>query len=132
MNSIMARRASLFTVLGLLAVLTSSCGGGSDEEGAPAPLRLSADEITFTGPNSTSCGTGTALVYVYGGAAPYKIDNTWPTVMTVSKTQVNHPGESFELNVFNAGFCVAPATIVVTDARNRQVTLTVTTEVGDQ
>lgn len=129
MNSQKIRKAATVPAL-MLTVLLASCGGGSDEEGAPAALHLSADTIGFKGPDANSCGTGTALIYVYGGAAPYKIDNTWPDVMTVSKTQVDHPGESFVLTVYNAGFCVDPATIVVTDSRNRQATLTVKTEVG--
>lgn len=129
MNSQKIRAAAILTSM-MLTVLMTSCGGGGDEEGAPAALHLSADTVTFKGGDANSCGTGTTLIYVYGGAAPYKIDNTWPDVMTVSKTQVDHPGESFLLTVYNASFCVDPGTITVTDSRNRQVTLTVKTEVG--
>ena len=124
------RKALDIALVALASVLLASCGGGGDEAGAPTALHLSADKVTLTGPDANTCGTGTSLVYVYGGAAPYRVDNTWPNVLSVSKTQVDHPGESFQVVAFNPNFCVDPATIVVTDSRNAQVTLTVATKVA--
>lgn len=132
MNRDHIRRPFYLAALLGLAVSLASCGGGGDEAGAPAALSISPDTVTLTGPNATTCGTGTALVYVYGGAAPYRVDNTFPTIVTVSKTQVDHPGESFQVTAANPNFCLGDpgGVIMITDSLNRQVKFTIITKVA--
>lgn len=130
MSSHKIRRSA--TVLALMSVaLMASCGGGGDEEGAPQPLRVVPSDVTLTGPDKDTCGGGFAgEMFVYGGTAPYKIDNTLPGYMQASKTQVDHPGQSFTVDVLT-GACIDKGTIAITDARNRQVLLTVSSKKGE-
>ncbi len=113
----------LLAMLGLVA----ACGGGGDQNaGAPTALTLSAPSITFKPGAGTPTGTclgGTALIYIYGGAAPYRIDNGAPAYMSVTPTQVNDRGGSFTVTA--GSVCLSPGIITVVDALSNIVTFTV-------
>lgn len=114
----------LVATLGLLA----ACGGGGDQNaGAPTALTLSTNTLTFKPPAGTPTGTctggGTAQIFVYGGAAPYRIDNGFPNYVMVTPSQVSDRGGSFTVTM--VGGCLSPGSISVVDALSNIVTLTV-------
>jgi len=121
--------AAIFSTL-LVASLSGCGGGGDDEAGSPTALSVVPNTLTVTaaapangGPPAGTCvATYAGQFFVYGGAAPYRLDNTAPDAMVLSTNVVNDRGGSFTVTF--TGVCVIPATIVVVDARDRQVTLT--------
>jgi len=109
-------------------VLLASCGGGGDEEaGSPTAFSVSPSTVTFTAPTGTAAGVclagGTSLIFVYGGTAPYRIDNTVPDYVSIDKTEVSDRGGSFTITV--VGGCLSPGNINVVDKLDHVVTLTV-------
>ena len=87
--------------------------------------------VSLKGPNENSCGSGFASrVYVFGGAGPYRVNNTLPSNLSVSKTTVDRPGDFFDVFVLTSG-CMSAIPIVVVDQLGRQVTFAVTTVKGD-
>jgi hypothetical protein len=134
--NLVRRTACLLVIVPLLV----SCGGGDNEAGAPAPLSITPSTLTLNvGPNPNDpelCGDPTAVyfgseVFVYGGAAPYRLDNTSPGTLLLTDrnhnpiTRVGSPGGSFLVWAAGGG-CLSPGQIVVVDATNRLVTLSVT------
>ena len=114
----------LLATVGFLA----GCGGGGDQNaGAPTALSLSSSTVTFKAPAGTPTGVcfggGIATIYVYGGAAPYQINNGFPNYLAVDPPQVKDRGGSFTVTVL--GGCLSPGTITVVDALSNRVTLTV-------
>jgi hypothetical protein len=122
------------------AALLSSCGGGDDEAGAPGAFSITPSTVTLNvGPSLAdpeACGEPGAVyfaseVFVYGGAAPYRLDNTQPgTVILTDRnqnpiTEVGSPGGSF-LVWAAGGSCLATGQVVVVDVTNKLVTLSVT------
>jgi hypothetical protein len=110
------------------AFLLASCGGGGDEAGAPEAFHITPDAVTVKGSVTDVCGVGSAVVFVYGGTAPYRLDNTDPADVAVDRSVVDHPGESFTVVWGN---CANPALVVVKDALNNTVTLSLTSQKGD-
>jgi hypothetical protein len=108
----------------------ASCGGGGDESGSNTPFSVVPADVAVTGPAAGVCaaGPGVTEVFVYGGTAPFRIDNTIPAFVQVSKTTVQSKGESF--NITFLGGCVDPGQIVVVDHLDHQVTLTVHNKPG--
>ena len=120
----------LKTNVPLLAVVgfLTACGGGGDQNaGAPTAFSLSSNTVTFTAPAGTPTGVcsggGSADIFVYGGAAPYQVNNSFPRYVSVNKTQVIDRGGSFTVTV--GGGCLSPGVITVVDNLNNVVTLTV-------
>lgn len=118
-------------VVALIALVTSiaGCGGGGDDAaGAPTALNIIPATVTFTAPTGTPKGVclsgGSQTVFIYGGAAPYRIDNTLPTALSVDQSQVSDRGGSFTVTV--TGGCMTSEPIVVLDKLNNTVTFTVT------
>lgn len=92
--------------------------------------------FTFTGVLNTQCGTGTADFLVFNGVPPYTaVTDFTNAVRVVSQDNPNsnvsntEPGR-FRVEAFNPNFCVAPATVTITDARGGRATVTVTTVLG--
>lgn len=118
----------------LLGGLTACGGGGDDEAGGPVALSIQPSTAGFKAPSTDAQGNpfpsgvciagGTAIIYIYGGAAPYHIDNTAPDVLSVDVTTVSDRGGHFTVTVAQA-VCLSPGLIVVTDKLNNQVVLTV-------
>ena len=126
--------ANVPTQLGVLRVYDVATGvyadtvftiSGRSQSQAITPV---PNAFTFTGPLTTTCGTGTADFMVFDGVAPYTAISSDPN-LTVTPTSSTNPGR-FTLNAFNPNWCMANATIVVTDARGGRGTVTVTTETG--
>lgn len=116
------------TLVGVLA----ACGGGGDDAGSLVAFNIQPATVSFSAPASTPAGVcvggGSQDVFVYGGAAPYKVDNTLPDYVSVNKTEVGSPGESFTLTVL--GGCITNGTIVVRDKLGRQQIFTVNNAPG--
>jgi len=108
-----------------VAVLASCGGGGSEdnEAGAPAPFNVQPSTVGVKNAKGT-CATGLlAEVFVYGGSAPYYINNTFPGGIVVNKTKVDDAGGSFTISL--TGVCMDPGLIVVKDKLNRTATVSV-------
>jgi len=120
--------AAAVTLAGVLA----ACGGGGDDAGSLTAFNIQPATVSFSAPASTPVGVcvggGSQDVFVYGGAAPYKVDNTLPDYVSVNKTEVGSPGESFTLTVL--GGCITNGTIVVRDKLGRQQVFTVNNAPG--
>jgi len=123
------------------AALLASCGGNPEEAGAPAGMSITPSTITLNVGASLAdpegCGEPGATyfaseVFVYGGAAPYRLDNTQPgTIILTDRnqnpiTEVGSPGGSFLLWAQPDGGCLNPGQVVIVDTTNKLVTLTVT------
>jgi hypothetical protein len=126
-------QAAVFSAMVAATVLAACGGGGDDEAGSPTAFSIVPSTVTFTAPPAgTSVGVcpggGTATIFVYGGAAPYRIDNTVPDFIALSTGTVNDRGGSFTITTL--GGCVSPGNIVVVDKLGNNVTLTVTTTPG--
>jgi len=107
-------------------LLATACGGGNDDEaGSLTPLSVVPSDITVTGGVKDVCpGSGmVGKVFIYGGTAPYRIDNTNPDIVTIDKASVGDRGGSF--TVTSLGGCLDPGLVVVRDKNERQVILTV-------
>jgi hypothetical protein len=112
-----------------LALLNGCGGGGDDNAGAPAAFQVVPATVTFTAPTGLGTGVclagGSARVFVYGGAAPYHIDNTDPADMTLDTDTVSSPGGSFNVTV-TSNACLTTSSIVVVDKLNKIVVFQVT------
>ena len=124
------------------AVLISvvACGGGGDDDaGSPTALSIQPSSLTTTaaasaasGPPTGRCSSGLAgEVFIYGGAAPYQLDNTSPGIVILNKSQVGDRGGSFTVSYASIdsanpiiGGCVSPTSVIVRDKLDKQVILT--------
>ena len=122
-NSSICGVVSLLVLSGSLA----SCGGsGDDDAGSVTPFSVVPSTLTLTaatGAPAGACSSGFAgEVFIYGGAAPYRLNNTAPDAVVLNKSQVGDRGGSFTVSF--TGICVSPVSIVVVDKLDKQVTLT--------
>lgn len=119
-------RNALLALIVLVGSLAACGGGGDDEAGSLTVFSVVPSSLTVTaatGAPAGVCGSGfVGEVFVYGGAAPYRLDNTAPDAVTLNKSQVGDRGGSFTVTF--TGVCVSPVTIVVVDKLDKQVTLT--------
>ena len=118
---------SFCTAAAVLAsvALVAACGGGGDAEaGSITNFSIVPNSISVTGPIGACSSTAQVEVFVYGGAAPYRIDNTIPLYVHIKndQTEVSQRGGSFTVE-FRGG-CLSPGLIVVVDKLDKQVTLT--------
>lgn len=121
-------------VLLLALPLLISCGGGGDQAGAPTAFSVDPTSITVTGPKDSCPGDPSgsvfaARVFVYGGTAPYKLGNTAPDAIILSKSQVDHPGDSFDVSIVS-GYCMDTIPVSVVDATNHVINVTVSAKKG--
>jgi hypothetical protein len=123
-------RSSLALAISTL-LLATACGGGSDDEaGSLTPLSVVPSEVTVTGPKDFCPGAGEIMtVTIYGGTAPYRIDNTFPQLLTTNKASVGDRGGNFTVTSLGAG-CLSKGSIVVRDKNERNVIVTVSLEKG--
>ncbi len=122
----------------IVAVALAACGGGGDDAaGSLTALSVQPTTLTVTAPQGAGSGVcsggNVGQIFVYGGAAPYRIDNTSPDVIALDKTTVGDRGGSFNVsyvtfgtlaNGFPVGGCFAPALVVVVDKNDKQVVVT--------
>jgi hypothetical protein len=122
-------RISLTLAMSTLLLAAACGGGGDDEAGSLTPLTVVPSDITVTGGVGTCPGGGLiGKAYVYGGTAPYRIDNTNPDLLVTDAT-VSDRGGSFNVTSLGSG-CLAKGPIVVRDKLERQVILTITLAKG--
>ena len=127
---------SLLVVIASTVMLGSlaSCGGGGDAEaGSVTAFSVVPSTLTLTAPVGTPSGkcTGGSAgeVFIYGGAAPYRLDNTSPDLILLTDarnavtSQVADRGGSFRVT-FISNACASPVLVVVVDKLDHQVTLT--------
>lgn len=118
----------LAVVLVTGAGVLTACGGGEDEAGSLTAFSIVPSELTLTSGGATCdpepASSEGSRVYIYGGAAPYKLDNTFPDQVALSTNEVADRGGYFIVK-FKGG-CIDPGTVIVTDQNNRQVKLTLT------
>ena len=114
--------------LALVGALTA-CGGGGDDEAGSGALTLSMSAIDLKGGSTTTCYSGFAYrVFVFGGAAPYKVTTDVPDALLFSTSDVGDVGGSFD--VAGNGVCFNKGTIIVVDKLNKRILLPVTNVVG--
>jgi hypothetical protein len=110
-------------------LMLAACGGANDNDaGSPTPFSLSVTTLTFkaaTGAPAGECVAGASgIVFVYGGAAPYRLDNGVPDAVVLNpSSEVSDRGGSFSVTV--TGACINPGIITVIDKLDHQVTLKV-------
>jgi len=121
-----AGSVAVASLLGAVGVLVACGGGGDDDAGSVATFSIQPTTVTFTVPTDASgvCFGGASQdVFVYGGTAPYRVDNTVPDYVSVNTTQVDSRGGHF--TVTTNGGCLKNGTIVVVDKLDHQVVFTV-------
>ena len=117
--------------LASLALLGGCGGGDSDLSGSPTTFTTVPATMGFTvkaiaNAVNQPCGVGVVGdVYIYGGAPPYRIDNNFPTSISLNRTVVSDFGGSFTVS-FVGGGCLDPGSVTVLDSLNRIVTVTLT------
>jgi hypothetical protein len=113
-----------------LSVL-AGCGGGGDAAGSPSGFQVSPSTVTITAAKTdTTCSApaDAGQFFIYGGVAPYRVDNAQPSYVTVSPSTVDHPGGSFSVTFL--GGCMSPGTLSVSDATNHVITVTLNYKAG--
>jgi hypothetical protein len=117
-----------FALLALVGALTA-CGGGGDDDAGAGALTLSMSAIDLKGGSTTTCYSGFAYrVFVFGGAAPYKVMTDVPDALLFSTAEVGDRGGSFDVTA--NGVCFNKGGIIVTDKLNNRVVLPVTNVFG--
>jgi hypothetical protein len=89
----------LVAALFAAAVVVSGCGGSDDDSaGGLTEFSASPDAITLTGPDDTTCaGPGMAgRVFIHGGAGPYRVENTFPTLLATTNVTYSDTQAYFE------------------------------------
>lgn len=113
----------------------AACGGGDKgEAGSPTAFSTVPDEITLSGPNADTCGGGFAgRVFIYGGAAPYRIDNTHPLLVAVSRKTVDNRtgGDAYFDVTYLTSACMDNIQLVVTDALDKKVEISLSSIKGE-
>lgn len=99
----------------------SGCGGGGNESGNPEVLRADPGTITVTG-SSGSCGAGVAAdVHVWGGQPPYKLTNSVPDAVVLSKNKLENSGDGF--TVLFLGICLSNMPVTIEDDMGRLISV---------
>jgi hypothetical protein len=127
-------RGTIAAALAAMLAALSACGD-NDAAGSKTAFSTVPSEIAWAGATATTCGSGTVLrtrIFVYGGAGPYRIDNTAPNGITVvgGQTNVSGPGGYFEIEPVAGGPCPFTGQIVVVDELRNLVTIEVTNDQG--
>jgi hypothetical protein len=124
------------------AVLVAGCGGGnSNEAGSSTAFNIAPTSLNLSGPDGDTCAgpdpTDPAAVplfagriFVYGGAGPYRVQNSQPLLVGLSTTVVPRSGDSFDVFYLTRG-CLDPVTVIVVDQIGRQQTLTLRSTPGE-
>lgn len=92
-------------------------------------LEVIPDEITFTGPTTAQCGTGSADVLVFNGTPPYTAVSSFASILVTPERSDSQPGR-FTITATNPFICISDGTVTIRDANNNRATVTVNTEAG--
>lgn len=114
------------------AVLLSACGGGDDDlSGGLTAFSVQPTEITVSSPTgATTCAAGyVGKVFIFGGAPPYRLKNSFDTLVTLDKALVNNEGGDFSVTF--TGGCMDPGTVIVEDSQRRTISVTLINKIGD-
>lgn len=116
----------------VLTTVMAGCGGSNDDEaGSPTEFSVVPAEVTFTAGVGTPTGVcvagGSQTVFIYGGSAPYRIDNTVPDVVSSNKAEVGERGGNFVVTVTQPA-CLTTAIVAVKDARGVVVEFKISNE----
>ncbi len=131
------RHVQLFAALSV-ATFAAGCGVGNDQDaGSLTNFNVVPTEITLTGPNSTTCGTGYAgRVYVFGGDGPYVVKNTGGApagggtgFVQVSRTSLSRSGDFFEVTLLG---CMENVQVAVVDQKGRQASVSLNSVLGEE
>jgi hypothetical protein len=123
--------AALLTMC--VAVLAACGGGDKDEAGSPTAFSAVPDEITLTGPDADTCGAGYAgRIFVYGGSAPYRIDNTLPdyVVVTPNKVDSTRDGNNYFDVTYTTAACLENIPLVIVDALGKKIEISLNSVKG--
>jgi hypothetical protein len=113
----------------LVSFALASCGGSSDDEaGSPSAFQTVPSAITFQG-DGVNCLGGSQQIFVYGGVAPYQIDNTNTSSITLDKSSVGSRGGNFTVTVAD-GSCMTDIPVVVKDALDHVTTVKVSSKIA--
>ena len=85
------KKIPLKAMVALLAssALLGGCGGGGDDNaGSLTALGVVPDTIEVSGTNGCAVNAGPVKVIVVGGAAPYRLENLFPTAVALDRTSV--------------------------------------------
>ena len=96
-----------------------------------APLVLTAIPATFsfTGVDSTGCGTGSGDFFVFDGVPPYGAVTSNSAVQVTPTSSGAQPGR-FTVSIGSTQACPNAAPVIVTDSQGNRVTVTVTSTRG--
>ncbi len=124
MNIARIRNSLVLAVSTLM--LATACGGGNDDEaGSLTAFSVDPSEFTLSGAKDLCPGAVEFVtITIYGGAAPYRIDNSVPLWLSTNKATVGDRGGNFTVSSRGAG-CVENGTIGVYDKNERKVTVTI-------
>jgi hypothetical protein len=84
--------------------------------------------MTFTGPTTLVCGTGSADILIFDGSPPYTAVSTNPNIIIANSPSNTQPGR-ITIQAINPSVCLT-ATIVIQDATGARASVTVITEAG--
>lgn len=85
-------------------------------------------DVTFTGPTSLVCGTGSADILIFDGTPPYTALATNPNIIIANSPSSTQPGR-ITIQAINPSVCLT-ATVVISDSTGARASVTVTTETG--
>lgn len=122
--------------IAILRVTHVATGASTDQvftisAASATPLTLAAipNTFTFTGADSTVCGTGSGDFFVFDGAPPYTAVSSNPAVQVTPTTSSTQPGR-FTVTVASTQACPTASPVIVTDSQGNRVTVTVTSNRG--
>lgn len=113
-------------------VFIAGCGGGDgDLSGSPTDFSVQPAEITVTvATGATACAVGVVgKVFIFGGAPPYRLKNSFDTAVSLNTTTVSDEGGDFTVS-FIGGGCINPGSVIVEDSLKRIVTLKLINKIG--
>ena len=99
--------------------------------GTPATgtLAVIPDAINLTGPNGTTCGSGTVDVLVFDGQAPYTATCPNPQIFVLNPTSGSQPGR-FTFVIGSSSTCLNAEQCVIQDTTGARVIVPITTVKG--
>lgn len=120
-------RQTLTTAVTVLTL--SACGGGGNESGDPDMLTVAPGAVTVSGPTGV-CGVGIGPeVHVWGGQPPYKLTNSVPGSISLSKSKLENSGDGFTIEFF--GGCLDKMPVTIEDDMGRLTSLLVSNVPGE-
>ncbi len=108
------------------AFLINGVAGSTTGTGS---LTIIPNAVSYTGPLTTTCGTGNATVLVFDGTPPYTAQSADASVIVTPINPSAQPGV-FNVYAWNPAICLSKATVTFMDSVGRRGTMTVDTAVG--